>query len=259
MKTIYLLCLGICLTCAAPLEAQENPSAVIANALRFLDTPYVAHTLETEPEQLIIRCNEVDCIILVEYVMALTLSGESDCRAHTENFADRLREIRYRNGEINGYASRLHYVAEWIENAVKAGFIEDVTAAHSPYTQTLSLNFMSAHPDSYLQLRNNPAETARIAETEKRLSGKVIHWLPKEELPDKGLPWIQDGDILALTTQVDGLDVSHMGIAIYIGDELRLLHASSRKEKVMIEDVPLRQTLASNKGWTGMRVLRLTQ
>ncbi|MCD8030346.1 MAG: DUF1460 domain-containing protein [Bacteroides sp.] len=259
MKTISLFCLGLCLTLTVPLAAQPHPSAVTANALKFLNTPYVAHTLEQEPEQLIIRCNEVDCIILVEYVMALTLSGETDCRAHTATFVDRLRQIRYRNGEINGYASRLHYVAEWIENGVKAGFIKDITAAHNPHTQTLRLNFMSTHPESYRQLRNNPDETARMAETEKRLSGQVIHWLPKEELPDQGLPWIQDGDILALTTQVDGLDVSHMGIAVYIGDELRLLHASSQKGKVVIEDVPLRQTLANNKGWTGIRVLRLIQ
>ncbi len=256
MKTIISLFIGLWLMGVLSLCAQEH-SPVTLNAMKFLETPYVAHTLEKEPEQLIIHCQEVDCIILVEYVMAMTLSGEDTCDANRQALAERLRSIRYRNGEINGYSSRLHYVAEWIENGIRNGFLQDVTATHSPHTQVLTLDFMSKHPESYKQLKNNPEETARMAEIEKRLSGKTVHWLPKKELPTTGLPWIQDGDVLALTTNVKGLDVSHMGIAVYMGGELRLLHASSKKGKVVIEDVPLRETLAANKGWTGMRVLRL--
>ena len=44
---------------------------------------------------------------------------------------------------------------------------------------------------------------------EQSLSGKEIHYLPKAKLPADGLPWIKDGDIIAITTNTPGLDVAH--------------------------------------------------
>ena len=52
-----------------------------------------------------------------------------------------------------------------------------------------------------------------MAEYEKAISGKVVHWLPKSELPEAGLPWIMNGDIIAITTKMPGLDIAHVGIA----------------------------------------------
>lgn len=97
-----------------------------------------------------------------------------------------------------------------------------------------------------------------MAEYEKAISGKVVHWLPKSELPEAGLPWIMNGDIIAITTKMPGLDIAHVGIAEYKEGKLHLLHASSTLGKVVVSDEPLNHMLNNNKSWTGIRVVRMS-
>ena len=87
---------------------------------------------------------------------------------------------------------------------------------------------------------------------------KVVHWLPKSELPEAGLPWIMNGDIIAITTKMPGLDIAHVGIAEYKEGKLHLLHASSTLGKVVVSDEPLNHMLNNNKSWTGIRVVRMS-
>lgn len=230
---------------------QMDSAAMVRIGCTYLGTPYVAHTLDLEGEErLIVNRQEVDCILFVEYTLAEALGG---------SFNENLQRIRYRNGVIDGYTSRLHYTSDWIENGVRGGFLTDVTALHSPHTQPLNLSFMSTHPQRYKKLAQSPEDVARMAECEQRLTGKVVRWLPEDALPDGGLPWIHDGDILAITTQVSGLDIAHVGIALYRQGKLHLLHASSSLKKVVISHTPLHQMLKKNKSWTGIRVVRMAQ
>lgn len=116
---------------------------------------------------------------------------------------------------------------------------------------------MSSHPELYKQLSNSPQNVAKMKEIEKSLNGQEFHYVPKDQLPFNGLPWIKNGDIIAITTNTPGLDVAHMGIAFYIDGKLCLLHASSKEKKVMVSKVALGQMLQSNDNWTGIRVLRM--
>ena len=90
------------------------------------------------------------------------------------DFARNLQRIRYRDGKIDGYTSRLHYISDWINNAVRQGLLEDVTAAYSPFKQKLSLSYMSTHPELYKSLKNSPENVAQMAKYEKALSGKEV-------------------------------------------------------------------------------------
>ncbi|MDD3037720.1 N-acetylmuramoyl-L-alanine amidase-like domain-containing protein [Bacteroides sp.] len=216
----------------------------------FLGTKYTANTLdESLEEKLVILPQKVDCLTFVEYVLAQALSSE---------FTENLQNIRYRDGIINGYPSRLHYTSDWIENGVRHGFLQDITAENSLYTNKLSLSFMSTHPELYKQLENSPKNVKQIAECEKALTGKTVHILPKNKLPDTGLPWIENGDIIAITTSLRGLDIAHVGIANYINGNLHLLHASASLGKVVISEKPLRNMLDNHKTWTGIRVVRMS-
>ena len=67
-----------------------------------------------------------------------------------------------------------------------------------------------------------------------------------------------DGDIIAITTNLPGLDVAHVGIAEYINGKLHLLHASSTLGKVVVSEEPLRQMLRNHKSWSGIRVVRMS-
>lgn len=259
MKTMITLLFSALCVATVSAQTDEKDNAMLNNGINFLDIPYVAHTLEVTDgeEELIINCDEVDCTTFVEYTLAMALSPTEDGQIAEGDFADKLQMIRYRDGKINGYTSRLHYIADWVNNGVRNGFLEDVTTANSPYIQQVSLSHMSSHPKLYKQLSNSPENVAKMKEIEKSLNGQEFHYVPKDKLPFAGLPWIKNGDIIAITTNTPGLDVAHMGIAFYVNGKLSLLHASSKEKKVVISKVTLGQMLKKNKNWTGVRVLRM--
>lgn len=257
MKTISTFLLAACLL-SGTATAQQDKNLMLTNAQTFIDTPYAANTLEMEDEEdLVINCDEVDCSTLVEYVLAMSLCPTQGNDMKEGDFAENLQRIRYRDGKIDGYTSRLHYVSDWIDNGIRGGFMEDVTAENSPYTQKLNLSYMSSNPQLYKLLASTPTNVSKMADYEKALTGQEIHWLPKDVLPVNGLPWIKNGDIIAITTNIPGLDVAHLGIAIYVKDNLCLLHASSEKGKVLVEKNALNRLLARNDKWTGIRVIRM--
>ena len=135
--------------------------------------------------------------------------------------------------------------------------MEDVAAANSPDTVRLSLDFMSTHAKAYKHLESSPANIGKMEEIEKSLSGQVFHYIPKNKLPDNGFGWIKNGDIIAITTNIPGLDVVHLGLAYYERGVLKLLHASSTRKMVVVTQRPLAQMLKNNKKFTGIRVLRM--
>ena len=242
MKTMITLLFSALCVATVSAQTDEKDNAMLNNGINFLDIPYVAHTLEVTDgeEELIINCDEVDCTTFVEYTLAMALSPTEDGQVAEGDFATNLQKIRYRDGKINGYPSRLHYIA-----------------ANSPYIQQVSLSYMSSHPELYKQLSNSPQNVAKMKEIEKSLNGQEFHYVPKDKLPFAGLPWIKNGDIIAITTNTPGLDVAHMGIAFYVNGKLSLLHASSKEKKVVISKVTLGKMLKKNKNWTGVRVLRM--
>jgi hypothetical protein len=122
-----------------------------------------------------------------------------------------------------------------------------------PYVKTI--NFMSTHTESYRQLRENPSLVERIKKMETEVSARKKFYIPKDRVRD-----IQDkihsGDILGVTTDIDGLDTSHTGIAVRENDELRLMHAPIAGSKVQITEKTLADYLAGNKRQTGIIVAR---
>lgn len=246
MKSVSIFLLAACLT-GGSVAAQQETNLMLSNAQTFIDTPYVAKTLETDDaEDLIINCDEVDCTTLVEYVLAMSLCPAQGDDMQESDFTENLQRIRYRDGKIDGYTSRLHYTSDWINNGVRSGFIEDVTAANSPYTKKLAVSYMSTHPKQYKQLANSQDNIAKMVDYEKALTGQEIYWLPKDMLPVSGLPWIKNGDIITITSNVPGLDIVHMGIAIYVQGTLCLLHASSSRGKVLVDKLALNRLLDRN-------------
>ena len=118
MKSLF--CMFCTLAIASSVSAQETGNAMLKYGLNFLKTPYVAHTLEVnEEEKLVVNFDEVDCTTFVEYVLALSLSPVKNGAIDKTDYARVLQKIRYRDGRINGYTSRLHYIADWINNGVK--------------------------------------------------------------------------------------------------------------------------------------------
>ena len=69
---------------------------------------------------------------------------------------------------------------------------------------------------------------------------------------------VKDGDIIALTTSLKGLDIQHIGFAVWHADGLHLLNASSLRHKVVEEPMTLYRYLQRQRTMTGMRIVRLS-
>ena len=244
--------LALCMLCTLP-------EGILDIAKRYLEVPYVAGTLEAEgEEQLIINEDSMDCTTFVELSVAHWLVTKRNI-----SFEKQVQRLRYREGVIDGYLSRLHYFTDWVNENTRNGVWyeleptpDDVSLWH---TDTLNLSFMSEHPQSYPYLKANVWAVDSMRTIEKRYTQQPIHYIGKEYLnrtPEE-LP-IQNGDILALVTTIDGLDVTHLGFAIWKDKTLHLMHASMTHGKVVIDERSLYDYLKNRKSCPGVRVVRLT-
>ena len=235
---------------------SDTGERIIAIAEEFIGEKYVASTLEQGTEEpLFISCTELDCTTFVELVLAIAKSTDDGCSKFTE-VCRNLETIRYRDGKNNGYTSRLHYISWWITDSAKTGIIEEITPQISSHKQLLNLNFMSTHPGSYPLLAENPEHVTEIEKQEEPYRGIEVSYIPKEKVEYTGHKNIRSGDVVAITTSIPGLDVTHIGFACYRNDTLCLIHASSGKGNVIKDTIPLREYLANNRRHTGIRVFR---
>ena len=274
MKRLFIV--GIILWSACSLFANEQDSIKVEKwlkeavglpqdscrtlhfAKKMLGVPYVAGTLDgNEEEQLVVRTDALDCTTFVETVLAFCIAekrGERDF----EGFKKALTDIRYRDGILDGYTSRLHYFSDWIRNNEKMGFVKECTS-ETAYAQPkeLWLDFMTTHVDSYLPMKKNPELVKEMASHEKNWQGTVVSYIPKEKLnlPPGDLK-IKDGDVLALVTNIKGLDVVHVGFAFWKDNQLHLLHASSSAKKVIEDPKTQYESSKNTKAHIGLRAIR---
>ena len=247
-------------------DAKKQKSSInfpLFFARQFLEVPYVAHTLEVnEEEQLVINTRELDCTTLVETVTALTLCAYRKTFTY-QDYCKTLTAMRYRNGVIDRYPSRIHYFTDWIIENTKAGIVQEIQAPNPPFTavQTVKVNYMSQHPQSYKALREHPEYVREIAEMEKRLTGKTFRYIPKSQVKDTPAmrKAVHDGDIIAITCNKAGLDIAHLGFAVWRNDGLHLLNASQLHKKVVEEPMTLYQYLQKHPSHTGIRIIRINQ
>ncbi len=230
------------------------PELMVALGRSFLGTPYSAHTLENNAEErLVVNLREVDCVTFVENTLALARCAKLKVDS-MEEFSAQLQRIRYRGEIINGYSSRLHYFSDWIVDNAEKGIVEDVTAQIGGIRMEKTINFMSTHRSSYKQLADD-AVLKEITLQEEQLNARELWFLPKEKLA-KAQEHIRDGDILAITTSIAGLDVSHTGLAVWEKKQLKLLHAPITGEVVQVSKRTLVEHLNSSQKYTGLLVAR---
>jgi hypothetical protein len=228
---------------------------VLKIGLDFLNTPYVAKTLDkTKEEKLVINLHQLDCTTFAENCLALARtvkSGHSDAK----QFCSELEHIRYRGGKMDGYESRLHYFSEWISDNEARRNVQSVAKQIGGKPLSVTLNYMSTHSKEYPQLVNDPATTAKIKAIEENVSSQQYFYIPSGQFESiEGL--VKDGDIVTLTTSIPGIDVSHVGILLKKDGRVYLLHASSSIQKVVVSSEPFAQYLAKSKKTTGVMIAR---
>lgn len=220
----------------------------------MLGTPYVAQTLEVgDREHLVVNFRGMDCTTFVEN--ALVLGHLSNAGSlNWKRYLRTLEEVRYREGKREGYASRLHYFTEWIRDNTAKGYIRDITEELSGVTLYKEINFMGTHRKSYPFLADD-ANFKAIVKVEQEISKRPLCILPKADVAGQENK-MQDGDIIALATDIDGLDVTHTGLAIRMDTgRIHLLHASTSGQ-VMITEEPLAEYLKGVRRNVGIIIAR---
>ena len=232
---------------------------------QLLGLPYVAHTLEDNPgeQQLIVNLRELDCTTLTENVVALTLCAKAEIYTFAA-FLESLETIRYfKNQTFEGYPARLHYFCSWMTDNQESGIVEEVSGPNPPFTavQKLNVNFMSTHPDSYKALRQHPEYLPKIRQLEQQVSGQQFRYIPKSATKNYAAlrKAIADGDIIAITCRKKGLDIAHLGFAVWKNGELHLLNASQLHHKVVEEPKTLYDYLQEHPTHTGIRIIRINK
>ncbi len=244
------------------LDTVPMGEAMIRIGETFVGTPYAPGTLEVAGrEDVVVNFEAFDCVTLVENVLALTRFVrmndpsvlDSDLRSR-DLYRGYLRQIRYRGGRVNGYPSRLHYFSDWIRDNEERGLVREVTEELGGELTPKAIDYMSMHPEAYPQLAD-PSNLAAIEQTEFFLSGLDRFKIPEMDIP-LAAPGIQDGDIIAMTSTLEGLDVAHTGIALWQGGELHLLNAPLVGAAVEISELPLAERVQRLETQDGIRVVR---
>lgn len=191
----------------------------------FLGAEYKAGILdELNKETLVVNLMQFDCVLFVETVLAMA-RGVAIQDYSTQTFVHHLQDQRYRNGELNGYCSRLHYFSEWILDNEKRGTVTNITQQLGGVSVNKTLNFMSQNRQSYPKLIHNEAEYQCVINMENSLKSLRFNYIPTNQI-HRIYNQLQPGDIIAIATDIDGLDVTHSGLVYRTGNEVGLIHAS---------------------------------
>jgi hypothetical protein len=134
---------------------------------------------------------------------------------------ENLKNVRYRNSEI-AFENRNHFFTDWRE--FNTGFIDDVTAQTGGRKTKTIIKILNEKTDGTYFL--NGIKPVR----------REIKYIPSDVIDDAVINKIKTGDYAGIYSDMQGLDVSHVGILIKNGNAVNLRHASSEKGKVVEQD-----------------------
>ena len=240
----------------ASLKDKPIDEIIADVGLSFLGTEYVAGTLDENPDEevLVIKIKGLDCVTFVENALVISRlikKGKTDI----EDFENELEFIRYRDGNNTGYTSRLHYFTDWIYDNEGKGVVKDITYDIGGILYNKNINFMTTHTKSYKQLYGKSKNISKMKEVESDMNEREMFYIPKSKV-DNYYDLLKTGDIIATTTDISGLDVTHTGFIYKENGNTYFLHASSTENEVVISSEQLKQYLQNNKKQTGVIVAR---
>jgi hypothetical protein len=234
-------------------NALPFPELYTKIALEFVGFPYISNTLEkSEEEKCIITFEGFDCVTFFELALCIARIIRKNKLSY-QDLVDEVTFTRYRNGNILDYTSRLHYSSDWIYDNISKGVVKDRTIELGGEKIVFRPSFMSENPNLYVGLKRNPSLVQKIKAIEHEIAERIYYYVPKEKI-SRIQNKIRNGDIIFFSTSKNGLDYSHVGICLVVDEERHLLHASSKKGKVVV-DAEIASYADSVKNITGITVV----
>lgn len=241
----------------AGLAALPLNEVMVEIGKSFMGTPYVAGTLDENPDREIVVVNitGLDCVTFVENCLVMSRllkKGKTDF----DSYLSELEKVRYRGGTNTGYASRLHYFSDWIYDNEAKGIVTDITQEIGGDVYDKYIDFMSTHPNSYKQMASGEI-LSNMKTVETEINSRESYYIPQNKISsvyDK----LQSGDIVGITSTIDGLDIAHTGLVYKDASGTYLLHASLKNKEVEISKTELMEYVKSNSKQDGIMVARVT-
>ncbi|OGQ84198.1 MAG: hypothetical protein A2289_10740 [Deltaproteobacteria bacterium RIFOXYA12_FULL_58_15] len=235
---------------------EEAFGALVVRAARIqLGKPYDKSPQSSEPEVLRVDLTQFQCVSLVESSLAVA-SCVWQNHATEQCFVREIESMRYRDGKMDGFASRLHYAPDWLSDNERRGRYTLLTALLGGQPVSHRFDFMSKHPRFYPALAA-PDVAREIRTIEERLSANG-HYVLSRDLVAKAEPQFHDGDIVAVVSnRKPGLLVGHIGfVDVSEKGTPRLLHASSHHKRVLLTSSSIASYLAGRPYRLGLMLAR---
>ncbi len=223
----------------APLT-RETFGAYLARAAFFQrGVGYDSVPTPKVPERLRVELSRFECVTFIESSLAVARCGFRG-EPTAACFERELIASRYRGGALSGYASRLHYFDDWIDDNEARERLENLTSELGGEPVTRNYFHISARvlPRANVSPEALVILTREVAATESRLSG-TPHLVVSRERAPRVLERLQDGDLVAFVRERSGLLIHHAGFVYRVRGKPKLLHASSYHQRVVLtrEDV----------------------
>ena len=240
---------------SGPSIARKPIGDLIADlGFSFLGTPYVAHSLEDPgKERLVVNLRAFDCTTFVENVFVIARCIKLVSTSF-DDFKKQLQFVRYRSGIIKEYPSRLHYFTDWVGDNQQKGTLTNVTRDIGGVPYRKAINFMTTHTASYRQL-SEKTYVDEMKVVEDKLNAVDHFYIPKDRVAGAEAG-IHSGDFIGITIALEGIDVSHIGLAVEKGGTMRFLHAPLSGGAVELSPGSLAAYLATHDKQTGIIVAR---
>jgi hypothetical protein len=148
-----------------------------------------------------------------------------------EEFAVRLRSVRYRDGVVS-FSSRNHFFSDWAH--VLPGLRDVTRDAGDGFIRTVAKQLnVQADGSPYL-----PGIEPRI---------RAIDYIPAASIKTI-LGGLRAGDYIGIFADVPGLDVTHVGIFVRDNGQALFRHASSATNVRCVVDQPFLDYVADKPG-----------
>ena len=237
-------------------QAGQPGELVAWYAEQQLAIPYRGGLLdEPEEEQLVVTLDGSDCVIYVEMSLALartTMLSETS----TNTFREQLKNLRYRDGKIDGYPSRLHYFSDWLLSNQDQGLIR-LLFQNDDLPEVTSPDIMTSNPENYPHIDGNPATLEAMREIEQRLADRTLYYIPVERIAEFENR-LQTGDILGIVTDRAHMDIAHTGLVKMLEGRAGFYHASVVGE-VMVDPKSVYEYTRDRSDGIGIVVARLEE
>lgn len=209
-------------------------------------TVAVAKVEATNPEPMPVKqlrtgLKYLDCMTYVEHVLALAACKKA---LYEPEFLCRLIDIVYNaDGKPLMNHHRNHFTSHWGDVNERKGYLTNVARNH-PHAlmRELYLNKVGKNRTFYVEDRFMIAENSQ-----------QMWYFPLQPVLERRVA-LASGDVVALVTDKEGLDVTHMGFYIEHSRKRWLRHASSKLNRIVDQDFD--QYLRDGRQIRGLMVFR---